>query len=297
MTWTSGPAPIVVGVDGSPSSDRAVDWATDEASRRNLPLHLLNAWNVDFSAELIGPLLPGFERESSDTMRAAADRVRALDPDVRVVRRSERTGAAAALVIASLRADTVVVGSRGLSTMGRLLAGSTSMQVAAHAHCPTVVVGESHATRAGRPRVVVGIDTSPASLDAVAYAVTQAAERGGDLTVVHAWDVGLVEGTLALNAPMEVWERFGAEREAMTAEAVAGWSERYPDVHVETRVVHGRAADALVDAASDAELLVVGSRGHGGFLGLLLGSVSRTVLQTAPCPVAVVRPNPGRTVG
>ena len=131
-------------------------------------------------------------------------------------------------------------------------------------------------------------------MDAVAYAVAQAALRGSDLTVVHAWDVGLVEGALALNAPIEVWEAFEDERVAMTAETVAGWSEKYPDVEVKTTVVRGRPADVLVKASAEAELLVVGSRGHGGFLGLMLGSVSRLVLHLAACPVAVVRPHQER---
>lgn len=294
MSWTPGPKPIVVGVDGSQSSDLAVDWATDEATRRNLPLHLLNAWSADFSAELIGSLLPVFERESSDTLQAAADRARAINPEVRITPRSERVGSAAALVNASLQADTVVLGSHGVGAVERVFAGSTSMQVAAHAHCPVVVVREARDGQAGVRHVVVGIDGSAASMDAVAYAVTQAAQRGCALTVVHAWEVGLVEGTMALNAPIEVWEGFEDERVAMTAEAVAGWAEKCPEVKIHTKVVRGRPAAALVEASAGADLLVVGCRGHGGFLGLLLGSVSRAVLQLAPCPVAVVRPSHDR---
>lgn len=291
MSWTSGPAPVVVGVDGSPSSDRAVDWATDEAARRNLPLQLFNAWNVDFSAELGASLLPAIEQESADVLRAAADRARAISSSVRITRRQERSGPSAALVTASLTADTVVLGHRGKGAVERILTGSTSMQVSAHAHCPVLVVPEASVSVPDTGHVVVGVDGSPASLQAVGYAVVQASLRGSDLTVVHAWDVGLVQGTLALNAPIEVWEGFDAERVALASEAAAGWAEKYPDVQVHTRVVHGRPADGLVHASSNAELLVVGSRGRGGFLGLLLGSVSRTVLHLARCPVAVVHAN------
>jgi nucleotide-binding universal stress UspA family protein len=126
-------------------------------------------------------------------------------------------------------------------------------------------------------------------MDAMAYAVAQAALRGSDLTVVHSWDVGLVEGALALNAPIEVSEAFEDELVAMTAEAVAGWAEKYPDVEIHTKVVRGRPGDVLVKASAEADLLAVGSRGHGGFLGPMLGSVSRTVLHLATSPVAVVR--------
>jgi nucleotide-binding universal stress UspA family protein len=194
------------------------------------------------------------------------------------------------LVQASLTADTVVLGRRGVGTVGRMLTGSTSMQVAAHAHCPVVVVRDGGPEPGTRRHVVVGVDGSGLSSDAVAYAVDHAALWETDVTVVHAWDIGLVEGTLALNAPIEVWEGFEDRRVRMTAEAVAGWAERYPDVAIHTKVVHGDAADALLQASDEAALLVVGGRGHGGFLGLLLGSVSRTVLHLATCPVAVVRP-------
>lgn len=291
MSWTSGPAPIVVGVDGSPSSDRAVDWATDEASRRNLPLHLINAWSVDFSAEMSASFLPAVEQESSDVLDAAADRARAISSSVRITRLQEHSGPSAALVSSSLRADTVVLGHRGVGGVERLWTGSTSMQVAAHAHCPVLVVPHTSLSVPGTGHVVVGVDGSPASSEAVGYAFFQAALRGSDLTVVHAWDVGLVQGTLALNAPIEVWEGFEVERVALASEAAAGWAEKYPDVEVHTRVVHGRPADGLVQASSNAELLVVGGRGRGGFIGLLLGSVSRTVLHLARCPVAVVHAN------
>jgi nucleotide-binding universal stress UspA family protein len=125
-------------------------------------------------------------------------------------------------------------------------------------------------------------------LEAVAYAVAHAAQTGSDLTVVHGWDVSLLDGALALNAPMEVWEAFEDERQTMVAEVAAGWAEKYPEVQVRTSLVRGPAAEALLHASPDASLLVVGSRGHGGFAGLLLGSVSRRVLHGAPCPVAVV---------
>jgi nucleotide-binding universal stress UspA family protein len=192
------------------------------------------------------------------------------------------------LIRDSLAADTLVLGSRGVGALEGMLLGSTSTQVAAHAHCPVVVVRGRHRSQAQPPHIVVGFDGSPRSMDAVAYAIAQASLRQLDLTVLHAWDVSLLEGTLALNAPFEVWERFEDERVAMTAEAVAGWAEQYPDVQVHPKVVRGRPAEALAKASADADLLVVGSRGHGGFLGLLLGSVSRTVLHLAECPVAVV---------
>jgi nucleotide-binding universal stress UspA family protein len=137
-----------------------------------------------------------------------------------------------------------VVGSHGRRAIERVLIGSVSIQAATHAHCPVVVVPQPK-DPAAPGDVVVGVDGSPASLDAVSYAMAHAAQTGSGLTVVHGWDVGLLDGTLALNAPMEVWEAFEDERVTMVAELAAGWSEKYPEVSVHTSVVRGSAADAL----------------------------------------------------
>ncbi|MFC7615699.1 universal stress protein [Actinokineospora soli] len=170
-------------------------------------------------------------------------------------------------VPALLRQDAclVVLGSRGLGGFGGLLLGSTAVQVAAHARCPVVVVrGE----RSGD--VVVGVDGSAHSVEAIAFAFGEAQRLGA--------------GVVAVTAGSQEDEAARA-----LAESVAGWAERYPDVPVRRSVVRGHAARALVDAAADAALLVVGSRGAGGFRGMLLGSVSQGVLHHATCPVAIVR--------
>ena len=173
MNRTPGPAPVVVGVDGSEASDLAVDWAAADAVRRHLPLLVVHAWNLDYSAEMIGLLLPIVERQSFDCLQAATRRARAVSAGLRVSQRQERTGASIALVTASLRAETIVVGDRGAGAFERLLSGSTSTQAAAHAHCPVVVVRPTGRHDDGARRVVVGVDSSPSASDAVAYAMAR----------------------------------------------------------------------------------------------------------------------------
>jgi nucleotide-binding universal stress UspA family protein len=280
---------VVVGVDGSDSSRQALTWAVEEATRRNLPLHLLCAWQFDYSAETAARLESSLEEDSRAIVDTAAAHARMTSPGLHVSTSTVHAQAASALIAASRHADTVVVGARGIGALTEALLGSTSMQLAAHASCPVVVVRERLAGPA-LPRVVVGVDGSDLSTEATEYAFGQASGRGLGLTVLHAWNANVYTSGLALSALVEPWQELVAEQELITAEALTLWAEKFPDVDVRTQVTQGRPADVLVDASAGAELVVVGSRGRGGFRGLLLGSVSRGVLHRAHCPVAVVRP-------
>lgn len=297
MTGTAPSHAVVVGVDGSATSNLALDWGADEASRRMLPLHLLTAWSVRFAQASPMVVAPLDAPDPEGILSEAADRVRSLAPSVRVTTESTGSSPSAALVEASQTAECVVVGSRGHSGLGSALVGSTSMQVATHAACPVVVVRE--VTKAGdsRPGVVVGIDGSPVSTEAIRYAFAQAASRGAGLVAVHAWNVEFVEGGYALGSTEETWERLMQEEYAVTSESLAGLAEQYPDVDVTRHVVREHPVAALVTHSQGAELLVVGSRGLGGFRALLIGSVSQGVLHRAHCPVAVVRPRAGKRGG
>ncbi len=280
-------APVVVGVDGSDSSREALDWAVDDAARRGRPMVLLAAWLVDYSAETTAPVRQRLEDASRSTLVTAAAHVRATAPSVAVETRVVHAQPASALIAASRDADTVVVGTRGLGPVGETLLGSTSTQLAAHASCPVVVVRRASAP-AGR--VVVGVDGSELSAQATAYAFEAASRLGVGLTVLHAWDTRIYTSRVAMSVLVETWDELEVEQEIITSAAIAGWRDTYPDVDVETRVVPGRPTDVLADASVSAALVVVGSRGRGGFRGLLLGSVSRGILHRAHCPVVVVRP-------
>jgi nucleotide-binding universal stress UspA family protein len=186
----------------------------------------------------------------------------------------------------SSSAQMIVVGSRGRGALARSLLGSISTGLAHHAHCPVAIIHDEdplmpHPSKAP---VVVGVDGSPASEGALAIAFEQASFRGVDLVAVHAWsDSGVLE------FPGADWSTLQAAGEETLSERLAGWQERYPDVPVRRVVVADKPAHQLIEQAESAQLLVVGSHGRGGFTGMLLGSVSTSVVHGARMPVIVAR--------
>ncbi|RRR99707.1 universal stress protein [Glycomyces terrestris] len=137
-------------------------------------------------------------------------------------------------------------------------------------------------------RIVVGVDGSAASLRALEWALREAALTGAGLEAVHAWEVPAAYGTGMVLAMPGNEEFESAAREAL-ARAVDQVAGNEPGVAIEQNTVAGHPARVLIDAAEGASLLVVGSRGHGGFVGTLVGSVSQYCVSHAPCPVVVVR--------
>ena len=291
---------VVVGIDGSANSDAALDWAVAEATRRSRPLHLFSAGvrhvaggeaiynDVELDAVLTRAALSTAEAH----LEAAAAHVQVVAPDLAVTVQSAVDRAAGELVDLSARADTIVVGRSGHGPAVSAVLGSVAMQVVTHAECPVVVVHDptDSATdaRADARGVVVGVDGSAVSELALGYAFEQASLRGVHLRVVHAWWTTVPSGLM--------WdikaEQVTLEQLALS-ETLVGWSEKYPDVEVRPSLPLAAPVSALTEAGGRAELLVVGSRGRGGFLSLLLGSVSQGVLQHATCPVAVVRARSG----
>lgn len=282
--------PIVVGVDESPQSRVALDWAIDEAQRRELPLELVHAQPMP----LRGPAVEtAFTRPGVDAvLEQATDRVRQLSPHTKVVASGGHGSAAPMLVDASRDAAMVVVGARGRGALRSAMLGSTSLDVAAHAHSPVVVVRELSQVLPDHPGVVVGIDGSQLSEAALGEAFHQADARGLPLTVVHAWFLDYAGTGLSVLATEQQMRELAGEEQSLAAEAIARWSARYPAVDVRTHVLNAHPVQALVDHSKGADLLVVGSRGRGGFGGLVLGSVSQGVLHHAHCPVMVVRSEP-----
>jgi nucleotide-binding universal stress UspA family protein len=183
------------------------------------------------------------------------------------------------------RAQLLVLGDRGLGGLGGLVLGSVAVTLAARAACPVVIVRGDRAEDGGP--VVVGIDGSPVSEAAVGFAFEAAAARGVELVAVHAWSATAIDDALA---PLMDWDAVAVEEDAVLAERLAGWGEKYPQVVVRRHVVRDGAVHALVNDSRGAQLVVVGSRGRGNSSGLLLGSVSHGVLHASHCPVAIVRP-------
>jgi nucleotide-binding universal stress UspA family protein len=289
--------PVVVGYDGSDGARTALDWAVDEAQRQKRPLHLVYARPVP-----VRPAVPGYsfvedgylaeldDEQAQRVLTSGLDRVQELAPGLEV-RTSTPTGrASAVLVDASDAASCIVVGARGRGAVTTALLGSTSVDVAATARCPVVVVRQLPTPSATPARVVVGSDGSELSAAAIGEAFVQADARNLDLTVVQAWYLDTTTGGLAALGVESVRREVAEAERAAAAAAVAGWREKYPDVRVHLHVLQAHPVQALVEHSEGAELVVVGSRGRGGFGGLLLGSVSQGVLHHAHCPVMVVHP-------
>jgi nucleotide-binding universal stress UspA family protein len=287
-------APVVVGADGSESSLAAVEWAAREAHARGTGLRIVHAFFWPQLAVPLGPSTFG-DRDGglrNDARRLLAEAVhRAVDtvPGAEVSGAMPEAAPVPALLRECANASLVVVGSRGLGGFGGLLLGSTAVQLAAHAPVPVVVVrgGDPSARAAARGDVVVGVDGSARSVEAVAFAFAEAQRLGTGLLAVSVSPPGLLD-----TVPVGVLLADDEEPEPARAlaEVMAGWAEKYPEVPVRRAVVRGNPARALIDLAADAPLLVVGSRGAGGFRGMLMGSVSQGVLHHARCPVAIVRP-------
>ncbi|WP_158839360.1 universal stress protein [Saccharothrix deserti] len=283
-------APIVAGVDGSESALKAVGWAAEEAVRHGAPLKLVHAYLLPTRGypEIV---LTGhearraFERQGRQWLEDAAATVRDLVPEVRTSVVVDRP--AAALIAESRNARLVVLGSQGLGGFSGLLVGSVAVALAAHGKCPVVVVRD--AFTADGP-VVVGVDGSPACEEAIAFAFEEASLRGTALTALLAWTDILMDHPYAMRVTVD-WDEVQEQERQLLAQRLAGRPEKYPDVAVERIVVRDRPVRALLDASRDAQLLVVGSHGRGGFTGMLLGSTSQALVHHATCPLAVVRPH------
>ena len=280
--------PVLVGFDGSENSMAALDWALDEAARRDLAVHILVARGTPLPSHGGLPADPWPVGLAHELLHGAMVHARERSSTVQVTTATVVGAPAGCLIHASGAAHTVVVGSGHHSAVGEAILGSTSAHVAAHATCTVVVVDKPRA-QTSPPAVVVGIDGSPANEPAIAYAFDAATVRGAELVAVHAWWLDVPDSVGLSWMSEESLQRIAQEQKAVLSEALAGWSEKYPDVVVRRDVSRQRPVDALLAAARTADLLVVGSRGHGGFAGLVLGSVSQGLLHRPHrCPIAVV---------
>lgn len=285
----AGDRVIVVGVDGSRHGADALEWGLAEARLRDARVRVVHAWSIVPRA-LRGVLPPGLERARAGAVVEAEDVLRRALEDadgegVHVEPTVVEGQTAAVLVKAATDADLLVVGSRGHRGVAGVLLGSVSQQCLHHAPCPIAVVHASH--HGDRRRIVVGVDGSPGADAALDWAADEARRRETSLLAVCAYhEAPGVSG----GGPAAAGALAGLrESLATAAEDVLEHAERAVDeVGVSTLAVHGHPAEALLTAAGDAELLVVGSRGRGGFASLVLGSVSQHCAARAPGVVVVV---------
>jgi nucleotide-binding universal stress UspA family protein len=283
---------LVVGVDGSAASYAAVSWAAREAAMRRLDIRIVYVIAPTLMSSVDAPddTITGWQEVKA---RQAIERARRVvveqktEPRPKVHVEVSYAGVLATLVDASRNAEMIVVGTRGVEEFGWYRLGSVSSGLLHHASCPVVVVRDPDSvgreSRDDAP-VLVGIDGSPASEKAIALAFDEASRRRVPLVALHAWsDVGVFP-ILGMD-----WHVYRDEGDEALGERLAGWQEIYPDVQVRRRVVCDVPARWLVDESESAQLVVLGSRGRGGFDGLHLGSVSSAVAQSARIPVIVVR--------
>jgi len=281
---------IVVGVDGSDPSNAATQWAAREAQQTGATLSLVHAFDWDYYGARFdgGTVLREWaEDKANTTLAGAAALAAAVAPTVIVSRKSVLGSPVPVLLDAATDASMIVVGNRGRGGFGSLLLGSAGQRLATHAPVPVVVVR-------GRPdigsgAVVVGVDGSPSSLDALAAGFREAASRSARLIAVRAyvpptppWGVN-VEPVV-----YDVAER-DAELHAELDEQLGPWREKFPDVAAEKLVAHGGVAGVLVGLSHTAQLVVVGTRGHGSVAGTVTGSVGLQLVHHADCPVLIVR--------
>ena len=280
---------ILVGYDGSEFAETALDWAIEEARSADGELIVVvsTGRQVMADAAITGPFLEQIEEEAEKTARRAVQKAQDAGVSARGI--LERGDVAGVLVNESRDSSLVVLGKRGRHGLrGRL--GSVSAATAAHAECPVIVLPESSESSQGdfTDRVVVAVDKlgleSPSVKQAAEYA--QAHGKGLSLVTVIPSMTSLPSGSAELD--QAVAEQLTEPARNMLQKVEDGVVQQFPGLGTSIHILSGRPADALVQASASADLVVVGTRGHGGFRGLLMGSVSQAVLVDAVCPVMVV---------
>jgi nucleotide-binding universal stress UspA family protein len=281
---THGIGKVLVAFDGSADAHQALAWGIEEAAGRHAPLHVVIAQGDRLSSyprprDWVAAVTAEWVDQAQEILKQAdlpTELVEVIDGSPAEV-----------LVRASDPSTLVVLGSHGYGRISGPYLGSVSQHVARYAAGPVVVVRP--AANPGSTRIVVGVDGSGGSENALEFAFERASRNDVSLFVLYGWrsSASLTMGwggTVSDHAAEEA-----AAAELLLAETVAGLAEKYPDVVVYREAIPVPAARALADASQNAAMVVVGSRGRGAWAGLLLGSVSQAVLHHAECPVAVVR--------
>ncbi|MCP1387486.1 universal stress protein [Corynebacterium sp. TA-R-1] len=289
---------VVVAVDGSPASDNAVRWAANTAVKRDVPLRLASSYTMPqflYAEGMVPPqeLFDDLQRETMRKIDDAREIALAVGPDLRIGHAVAEGSPIDMLLEMSRDAGMIVMGSRGLGGLSGMVLGSVSGAVVSHATCPVVVVREDNAVTEENKYgpVVVGIDGSEVSRRAAEVAFEEAQARGAELLAVHTWiDSQLQAPGSSYSVSEDRWQQAQEEKGKLLDDYLADLGSSFPDVTVRKVVTRDRPVRALTEAAQGAQLLITGSHGRGGFKGMLLGSTSRALLQSAPCPMMVVRP-------
>lgn len=287
---------IVVGVDGSDHSDRAVRWAAEQAHLENRPLVALVAAGDPSPAEVgwsgaVAGADPADDHRSLPGVRDLAERAtelaRAHRPGIDAVACATVGDPRDVLTDLSASAHLLVVGSRGRGAVRSLLLGSVSAALTRSALCPLVVCRPGDVEPSGG--VVVGVDGSVESLPVIEFAFQQASLRSLPLTVVHCfWDVVAAAAGFREASGEVLNDPDLEELRIVLAESLAGFREEYPDVKVDLVLRHGLVDEALTRHGSRWDLVVVGRHPVDSLHRTLIGSIGTAVVERAHCPVAIV---------
>lgn len=289
---------VVVAVDGSPASNNAVRWAANTAAKRGVALRLASSYTMPqflYAEGMVPPqeLFDDLQRETMRKIEDAREIALQVVPDLMIGHAVAEGSPIDMLLEMSRDAGMIVMGSRGLGGLSGMVLGSVSGAVVSHAYCPVVVVREDNAVTDANKYgpVVVGIDGSEVSRRAAEVAFEEAEARGAELVAVHTWiDAQVQAPSAGFAVSDDRWAAVQEEKGRALDEYLGETGAQYPGVEVRKIIARDRPVRALTEAAQGAQLLVTGSHGRGGFKGMLLGSTSRALLQSAPCPMMVVRP-------
>jgi nucleotide-binding universal stress UspA family protein len=277
----STPRGILVGYDGSTDADVAVTWAADTAEQTGVPLRVAVVEDVSLT-DGGGMWTASYWDNVEAQARAALVALGVAEPDVR----RQRGRPVPLLLDQAGEAELLVVGSRGHGRVGEILLGSVSQHLAGNAPCPVAVIRLADRPRSAR--IVVGMDGSGPALRALEHACRRAGATGEKVVAVHGWRVGNVPVDKRGNVPTKLSSHL-LEHERELSSWTSAARAAFPEVAIQEEVITVSPARAVVDASSDASVVVVGSRGRNAVTGLLLGSTSHEVLHRAHCSVVVVR--------
>ncbi|MGW7820518.1 universal stress protein [Streptomyces puniciscabiei] len=294
---------VTVGLDASPESRAAAEWAAREAALRGLPLKIVHVWEPAPEPIALDPPFGGGTRRqwTEEVPRRAAEGLRLRHPGVEVTTDRFTGNPAQALTEAADGAELMVLGSRGLGGIAGFVVGSVGLAVLAHAERPVVLVraGEQAADehkpdRAGIPSaatpfrpVVLGLDLGTPDETLLGFGFDAAAQRGASLRVVHGWS--LPPTCLhRFSGAAELHDELAHAQARALTELLRAWRLKFPDVEVIEASRCGGAAQVLLDASREACLVVVGRRVRTSPLGAHIGHVTHAVLHHVVAPVAVV---------
>ncbi|UXA19802.1 universal stress protein [Mycobacterium sp. SMC-4] len=281
---------VVVGVDGSDLAIAAARWAGAVAARVGAPLHIVHAMvgvgrGLTEAGAAIQAAIMSYQADTAPIfLKDATDAVHADYPDLTVTTASHREPADHVLTAASREARLIVLGGNEINAASLLLLGSTTLAVAAHAHCPVVAWRGGQTALNGQP-VVVGTDGSPSGAAALAAAFDFADRFGVSVRAVRAWSPRIP----AAAVDAQLGEALHSAQRAQLLGEVNRLTERYPAVAVDCLVEQDTPAQAVISHCEGAQLVIVGTRGRNALASTLLGSTSLNLLQHSPVPVMVCR--------